>query len=99
MPAASPEPADPEDTAAATLRVLLWELDGLLKRNSYQAKDSFERVRELLCRKQFQDPLATIQSRIDRMDFSGARQALQPLLDEHRNLQPFPAPRSSSDPR
>ena len=93
-----PQPAVAETAGGAAVLHLLLELDSQLKRNSYQAKATFERAKASVTTEDFREALASIQSKMDRMDFSGARLALQPLLDamrEHADPSVPPDPSTS----
>ncbi len=85
-----------EQDSRRTLHSLL-ELDSLLKRNSYEARGAFERLAPFLAATTAQESLDAIQAHIRRMDYSGARRALQPLIEPLRGI-PAPSGPSSSDP-
>ena len=93
-----PPPQPAAAVGGASMLHLLLELDGQLKRNSYQAKATFEQAKTSVTAADFTEALASIQSRMDRMDFSGAHLALQPLLDALRepNVHPVPPGHSIS---
>ncbi len=96
---ARPEGQRGDSDPRRTLQLLL-EIDSLLKRHSYEAKGAFERLRPILSVAGAQEMLDSIQVHLGRMDFNGARRALQPLIEIWRNsaTPPDPTPTDKSAP-
>jgi signal transduction histidine kinase/DNA-binding response OmpR family regulator/HPt (histidine-containing phosphotransfer) domain-containing protein len=73
------------DADPGKIHQLLLNLDSLLKRNSYEAKNACERLGPVLSAAGEREALDSMRLRMGRMDFGGARAILQPLLEKWRN--------------
>ncbi|MBL0209606.1 MAG: response regulator [Holophagaceae bacterium] len=96
-PTVAPEGKSGEADPRRVLQLLL-ELDALLKKNSYEAKASLARLGPILLAEGTQESLDSIQAHVARMDFRGAREALQPLIDAWRLSAASPEPAPTDPP-
>ncbi len=97
-----PQPLNPVgqqgDSDPRRVLQLLLELDSLLRHNSYEAKGAFERLGPFLATTVAQESLDSIQTHMNRMDFGGARRALQPLVEKWQASAAPPDPSPTGPP-